>query len=140
GDDVVFRDAERGQFVLRQVHAAELDVLADVAHDVDQLERDPERLGPLRLVGAVDGRAGDAHGPGDLAAVAGELVEVGIARPGQVLEAAVDEVVQGPGRNRIAGAGVFEGDPERVVAGRRVQSGVKLLEPLALVASGQVPV
>ena len=47
---------KRGQLVLRDVDAAELPVLVDVAHDVDQLQRDPERLRPLRLVGAVHAR------------------------------------------------------------------------------------
>jgi len=44
---------EARQLVLREIHPAELPVLANVAHDVDQLERDAERLSALRLVGAL---------------------------------------------------------------------------------------
>ena len=57
----------RGELVLREIDPAELPVLADVAHDVDQLQRDPERLGALRLVGAVDADAGDPDGARDVA-------------------------------------------------------------------------
>ena len=67
GGDVLLGDAERGELVLREVDPAELPVLADVAHDVDQLQRDPERLRALRLVGAVHADAGDADRAGDVA-------------------------------------------------------------------------
>ena len=74
--DVVLRHPERGELVLRKVDASELPVLADVAHDVDQLERDPERLRLLRLVGAVHADAGDPDRSGDMRAVVAERVEV----------------------------------------------------------------
>src|SRR5581483_7447106 len=95
GGDVRLGHAERGELVLRDVDAAEAPVLVDVAHDVDQLQGDAERLRPLRLVGPVDGDAGAAHGPGHAAAVAEQLVEAGVARLLGVLDAAVDQVVQG---------------------------------------------
>ena len=38
------------QLVLRQVHTPERPVLGNVADDVDELERDAERLGALPLV------------------------------------------------------------------------------------------
>ncbi len=42
--DVLLADAEGHQLVLREIDAAEAPVLGDVAHDVDQLERDPDSM------------------------------------------------------------------------------------------------
>ena len=58
GGDVVFRHAERGSSSCGQVDASELPVLTHIANDVDQLQRDAERLGALDVVGAVHGDAG----------------------------------------------------------------------------------
>src|SRR5436309_10410916 len=80
GRDVVLRHAERSELVLRQVDAAELPVFAHVANDVDQLQRDPERLGSLDVVGAVDGDARDPNRPRDVRAVAAQLLEVRVPR------------------------------------------------------------
>src|SRR5581483_3579012 len=113
GGDVGLGDAVRGELVLREVDAAELPVLGDVAHDVDQLERDPERLRALRLVGAVDGHAGDADGAGDAAAVLDEPVEVVVAAPVEVHQPAVDQVVERLRRDREASPRVRERDPHR---------------------------
>src|SRR5581483_4085487 len=91
--DVVLGDAVGGELVLREVDAAELPVLAHVAHHVDQLQGDAERLGGLRLVGPVDADAGDADGAGDVRAVVAQLVEGLVALSVEVDQAAVHQVV-----------------------------------------------
>src|SRR5204863_8926963 len=90
GGDVLLGHAERGQLVLREVHAAEPPVLGDVAEDVDELERDPERLGAGCILTAVDGEARAAHGARDEPAVAAQVVVARVARLLQVPQAAVD--------------------------------------------------
>ena len=70
GRDVVLRHAEGSELVLRQVDAAEHPVLPHVTNDVDQLQRNSERLGSLHVVGAVHGDAGDPDRARDLRAVA----------------------------------------------------------------------
>ena len=67
---------EARELVLRQVDTAELGVLLDVAHDVDQLQCDPERVRALDVVAAVDGDARDADRARHLLAVAAQLVKV----------------------------------------------------------------
>ncbi len=91
GRDVVLRDAEGRQLVLRQVDAAESPVLAYVPHDVDELQRDAERLRALDVLGAVHRDARDTDGAGDLFAIAAEIRKVGVARLLGVLQAAVHE-------------------------------------------------
>src|SRR5207302_6018170 len=61
--DVLLGHAEGSQLVLRQVHATEAPVLGDVAEDVDQLQRDAERLGALLVLAAVDRQARATDGP-----------------------------------------------------------------------------
>ena len=85
-----------GELVLRQVDAAELPVLLHVAHHVDQLQRDPERLRDLRLVRAVHADASHADRAGDVRAVVAQVVERVVALALHVHQPAVDEVVQGP--------------------------------------------
>ena len=126
--DVVLRDAERGQLVLRQIHPAELPVLANVAHDVDQLERDAERLRALRLVGTVDPDARDADRPGDMGAVARELVEGAVALAVEIHQPAVDQVVQRLRGDREALPCIGQRDPHRLVARPLVEAPVQLLE------------
>src|SRR5262249_38182132 len=52
-------DAEPRQLVLREVDAPELPVLVDIADDVDELQRDAERLGMRSVVGAIDRQASE---------------------------------------------------------------------------------
>src|SRR6266516_2197782 len=129
GLDVLFAHAVGRELVLRQVDAAELPVLAHVANDVDQLQRDAERLGALRVLRAVDGDAGDADGAGDVLAVAMQLLEVVVAVALRVHQAAVDEIVQGSGRNRKLGARVRKRDEDRIAGRAVVERRVELLEP-----------
>src|SRR4051812_24045267 len=84
-------DAEPRQLVLREVDAAELPVLVDVADDVDQLQRDPKRLGVRGVLGAVHRQAREADGPRDLLAVAAQRREVGVRLLLEILEAPLDE-------------------------------------------------
>src|SRR5262245_52403031 len=114
--DVVLLDAERDELLLRYVDAPEVPVLADVTHDVDQLERDAERLGPLWLVGAVDRDACDTDGAGDAPAVAQQVGEAAVAPLLRVLMAAVDEIVERPRRNGIPEPSVRKRDEHRSVA------------------------
>ena len=134
--DVVLVDAEGAQLVLRQVHAPQLPVLRHVPHDVDQLERDAELLRALRLVGPVDRDAGDADRTRDAAAVAGEFVEVGVALLVEVLQTAVDQVVERPVRDRETLARVGERDEHRPPVRLAVDRRPELLEPPALVLRG----
>ena len=140
GGDLVLGDPERGELVLRQVDAAELPVLAHVAHDVDQLQRHPERLRPLDVVGAVDRDAGHADSAGDAPAVAVELGEVRVAVLLGVLQPAVHEVVQRVRRDLVARAGVGERDEHRVLARSRVERGAQLLQARALLVDRQLAV
>src|SRR5207244_828271 len=110
--------SERGELVLGQIHPPELPVLADVADDVDQLERDPERLGPSYVVRSVHRDTRDADGAGDLRAVVPQLFEVRVTRLLQVLEAAGDEGMQRAAGNREALTSIRQRDGHRVVAGR----------------------
>src|SRR5437667_116023 len=106
GGDVGLSHLERRELVLRQVDAAQAPVLGDVAHDVDQLERHAEGLGPLLVLRPVDGDARDADRAGDAPAVAVQLLEGCVAGLPEILEAAVDQIVEGAVRNRIADARV----------------------------------
>src|SRR6185437_10505280 len=96
------------QLVLREVHAAERRVLLHVTHDVDQLQRDPERVRALDVVAAVDGDARDSDGAGDLLAVPAQLVEGRVPLLREILEAAVDERAQRVARDAKALARVRE--------------------------------
>jgi hypothetical protein len=73
-----------------------------------------------------------------VAAVAEQLVEIGVAALLGVLEAAVDEVVQRSSRNRVAGTGVRERDQDGI-GGRSVEIRVQLLETGALLVVGSSP-
>ena len=130
----------RGELVLREVDASELPVLADVAHHVDQLERDPERLRLLRPVGAVHADAGDPDRSGDVRAVVAQRVEAVVALPLEVDQPAVDEIVERLRRDREAPPRVGERDPHRLVVRRRVQPAVELLQPHALLFRRRLPV
>jgi hypothetical protein len=88
--DVVLRDAEPGELVLRKVDPAETPILGDVANDVDQLQGDAQRLGALGLVGSIDRNARAPDRSGDARAVTAQLVEIRVARLFGVLDAAVD--------------------------------------------------
>src|SRR5207247_1841150 len=108
--DVGLLDAETSELVLRQVDAAEGPVLGDIANDVDQLQGDAERLGPLRLVGSVNRDAGAPDRAGDAHAVSAQLVEIDIARLLRVLDAAVDQRQERVCRDRESLPGVGERD------------------------------
>ena len=138
--DVGLRHLERRELVLRQVDAAQAPVLGDVAHDVDQLERHAEGLGPLLVLRPVDGDARDADRARDPPAIAVQLVERCVAGLPEILESAVDQVVEGAARNRIADARVRERDQHRASVRARVQRGAQPLEPVALLLRGQVAV
>ncbi len=125
--DVVLRHAERSELVLGEVDATELPVFADVTNDVDQLQSDPERLGPLDVVGAVDSDARNPDGAGDLRAVTAQLVEVRVARLVEILQAAVHECVQGTVGNGKTAARIGEGNRHRI-ASRRGQHCSQLLQ------------
>src|SRR5207244_9017101 len=107
-------DAVRGQLVLRQVDAAEIPVLPHVPNDVDQLQGYAEGLRALLVFRAVDGDAGHAHGARNQAAVAEQLLEIRVPALLGVLEATVDEVVQGRRRDRVTRTGVGERDEHRI--------------------------
>ena len=96
GGDVGLGDAEALELVLREVDAPEAPVLGDVAHDVDLLEREPERLGARRggdrVARLVDGGAREPDGARDAAAVLAELLPAGVPRLLRVHEPARDEV------------------------------------------------
>src|SRR5438874_2744165 len=136
GDAVQSDDAEPLQLVLREIDAAERVVLGHVAHDVDQLERDPERACPLAVARAVHRDAGDADRARDLLAVAAQLVEGRIPRLLEILQAAVDERSQRLARNPEALARVGERDERRVLR-RRVELRAQRLEPPALLRERQ---
>src|SRR5437762_5394432 len=89
GDAVQCDDAEPVQLVLRGVDATERVVLGDVAHDVDQLERYPERACPLDVTRAVHRDARDADRARNLLAVAAQLIEGRIPRLLEILQATV---------------------------------------------------
>ena len=108
-------DAELVQVFLRQVDAVVEEVLADVAQDVRQLERDAEVVGqlvlPLRLRGAVDAQAQPADAARDAAAVPEQVVERLVGGLVDVGEAAVDELLERLERGREARARVGRARP-----------------------------
>ena len=124
-------DAETRQLVLREIDAAELPVLVDVADDVDELERDSERLRMRRVVGAVHRQAREADRAGDLLAVAAQLGEVGVRLLLEILEAAVDERRERLARDAEALARVGERDEDRIRR-RSIERGAQRLERDAL--------
>ena len=131
GDGSSAVDAETRQLVLREIDAAELPVLVDVADDVDELERDAERLRVRRVVGAVDRQAREADRAGDLLAVAAQLGEVGVRLLLEILEAAVDERRERLARDAEALARVGERDEDRIRR-RSIERRAQLLERDAL--------
>ena len=122
GGDVVLRDLEALELVLRKVHAAEAPVLGHVAHDVDRLEREAHRLrardGSSEVAGPVHGRAGEPDRAGDAATVLVQLLPRCVARPLDVHEPAGNEVEERALRDGIAAHGVGEGDEHWIAVGR----------------------
>src|SRR3989440_4088151 len=140
GRDVGVLDTEPPKLVLRQVDAAEGPVLGDIANDVDQLQGDAERLGPLRLVGSINRDASAPDRAGDAHAVSAQLVEIDIARLLRVLDAAIDQRQKRVCRDRESLPGVGERDEHRLLAGRGVELPAKLLQEDALLHLRKRPV
>ena len=130
-------DAETRQLVLREIDAAELPVLVDVADDVDELERDPERLAwPVVRSHKPAGMPTDRAG--DLLAVTAQLGEVGVRLLLEILEAALDERRERLARDSETLACVGERH-EDGIRWRGVERGAQLLERDALLLRRQSP-
>src|SRR6185312_6079161 len=89
GDAIERAHAEALELVLRQIDAAECTIFVDVAHDVDQLERDPERHRTFDIVRAVDGDTRDADCTSDLLAIAAQVIEGRVPRLLEILQSTV---------------------------------------------------
>ena len=112
-----------GQVFGGQVDAAVAVVLADVAQDVRQLERDAEGVGQLGrpvhvIAGAEDAQGQAADRAGHAAAVPEQVIEGLVAGAAHVGDAAVDELAEGGDGDGEAARHVGQGQQHRVVRGR----------------------
>src|SRR5581483_6622426 len=103
--DVVFRDAEAPEVLQGQINAAARGVLAHVADDVGELERDTQVLGVIasaRIAVAEDFYADEADRRGHPVAVQAQLLEALVARAREIHLDAVDDFLEVTARNRVA--------------------------------------
>jgi hypothetical protein len=89
--------AEAAQFVLRQVDAAVIEVGLHVAHDVGELQGDPEVhrvVAPARMAAAEDVQADEPDRRGHAPAVLAQIIEGVVAAMAEIHLHAVDEVFE----------------------------------------------
>src|SRR6202034_2309691 len=101
--------AEFANIFLRDVNAVILEVLADVAQDVGQLERDAAFLGQLKRFGRLKTKNvddGEANHARDLIAVAIQLIEGSELLGLEIRADAIDHLIEIFVRNAVALDGI----------------------------------
>src|SRR5262245_79510 len=138
GEELLLVAAEVPQILERQVDAAAGAVLAHVAQDVGELERDAEVVRIVHgggMPAAEDLDAQEADGGGDQVAVLLELVEGPVAPAREIHLDAADQVREVPVRQGEASHGVGERDADGVGRRSRVHA-IELLPPAREQGSG----
>ena len=117
---VRFRQTKRRQILLGEIDASRLPILAHVAQDIGELQRDPQfdGVGDRLVAGEADDmHTHQPHGRSDAIAIGDQLVKGLVAALVQVASDAVNELLGIPVGDRVANAGIMPGHGHGVIAG-----------------------
>jgi hypothetical protein len=126
-------DAEVAEFIGGEVNAMVVEVFADIAEDIGELEGDAAFFGEESGAGVgefEDMDDGEADDTGDEVAVAVEVVEGFDLRAGEVAGDAIDHFMEEAVRDLEALGGVGESGPEGVWGGVALEDEIEVVAPL----------